>query len=725
MNNRFSFRRMILAGLSLSALMAHATLAAAQDKTDETVALPRISVTDSVRSGGAPTAAETDGTGSYTSSAATLMGKEAVSIKEIPSSVSVITRQVMDDWNMVTLYDALSQATGVTAIPNDGTQAQYNSRGYGMNAMYNGIPSYNALSGNQQFDLSIYDRVEVLRGTAGMLMGTDPNPGGTVNMVTKRARADFAATGTVSYGSWDNFRAMADVTGAVNAQKTLRVRAVASGQWRDYFYDHSDSNKQVGYLTAEYDIGEATTVTATGVVQRDRATPFYGIPVYSNLTIPDLPRSFSPVAPWARMYTDTYEQTLAVEHRLDSGWVLKAQARWWERDFRFNDSYSATAVNPATNTINYARRDTSYEYFRQNVDLYAAGPVALFGRTHNLVVGYNRERYQSSNQGGSAPVLTNIPLFNLEGSGAWIKPDIPATSGGKSYTFQEGAYGQARIKVLDPLTLVAGGRFSWFTTRSRSVAPSVPTDWRQGAKADGEFVPYLGAIYDVTPEIALYASGARTFIPQTVTDYTGRTLDPRKGTQYEVGAKGAFLDEKLNASLALFQIEDTNRAYANPDHPNFYLQIGKVRSQGVDAEVTGQPLPGFDLTAGYSYLYTEYIKDRTNQGLNFSNWYPKHSFKLLGMYHVEDGVLAGFSLGGGATWVTDYSGNGSNAKLAQEGFALFNAQAGYRINENLSVSLIASNIFDKKYFAALGRSTNTYNTYGTPREFTVTLTAKL
>ncbi|MBP7339770.1 TonB-dependent receptor plug domain-containing protein [Niveispirillum sp.] len=264
MNNRFSFRRMILAGLSLSALMAHATLAAAQDKTDETVALPRISVTDSVRSGAAPTAAETDGTGSYTSSAATLMGKEAVSIKEIPSSVSVITRQVMDDWNMVTLYDALSQATGVTAIPNDGTQAQYNSRGYGMNAMYNGIPSYNALSGNQQFDLSIYDRVEVLRGTAGMLMGTDPNPGGTVNMVTKRAKADFAATGTVSYGSWDNFRAMADVTGAVNAEKTLRVRAVASGQWRDYFYDHSDSNKQVGYLTAEYDIGEATTVTAKG-----------------------------------------------------------------------------------------------------------------------------------------------------------------------------------------------------------------------------------------------------------------------------------------------------------------------------------------------------------------------------------------------------------------------------------------------------------------------------
>lgn len=72
---------------------------------------------------------------------ATLIGKEAVSIKEIPSSVSVITRQVMDDWNMVTLYDTLSQATGVTAIPNDGTQAQYNSRGYGMNAMYDGIPS--------------------------------------------------------------------------------------------------------------------------------------------------------------------------------------------------------------------------------------------------------------------------------------------------------------------------------------------------------------------------------------------------------------------------------------------------------------------------------------------------------------------------------------------------------------------------------------------------------
>lgn len=106
-------------------------------------------------------------------------------------------------------------------------------------------------------------------------MGTDPNPGGTVNMVTKRAQADFAATGTVSYGSWNNSRTMADVTGAVNEDKSLRVRAVASGQWRDYFYDHSGSNKQVGYLTAEYDVGEATTVTATGVVRATGPRPVH------------------------------------------------------------------------------------------------------------------------------------------------------------------------------------------------------------------------------------------------------------------------------------------------------------------------------------------------------------------------------------------------------------------------------------------------------------------
>lgn len=715
----FHPRRALLAGVSCLALVAGT--ANAQSSDGAPVELPKVSVTDQATP---RLSAETDGSGSYASPAATLMGGVATSLKEIPNSVSVITRQAMDDWNMTTLYDALSTATGVTAIPNDGTQAQYNSRGYGMNVMYNGMPSYNALSGSQQFDLAVYDRIEILRGTAGILMGTDPNPGGTVNLVTKKAKKQLAAKVTASYGTWSNARGMVDVTGPLNSDGSLRARLVASNQQREFFYDHADSSKKLLYGTLEYDFDEDTTVSFTSIMQRDRSSPFYGIPVYSNLTIPNTPRSFNPLAPWSKNETNTYEQSLMLERRLGAGWTAKASARWWKRDFRFNDGYVSSAINPANNTVSFTRRDSSFNYYRQNIDVHLAGPFNLFGRTHNAVAGYNREVYQTNNASGTLPALTNIPLFGLEGSRAWQYPVIPANSGGKSETFQEGFYGQLRVKLLDPLTLVGGARVASFTTKSRNIPPSAPTDWRQGAKRDGEIVPYGGLIYDLTKEIAAYVSLSQVFIPQTVTDVSGRTLDPRYGTQYEAGVKGAFLNGQLNASLGAFQIEDTNRAYADPANPGFYLQAGEVRSEGFDVEVSGQPLPGLNLTAGYSFLYTNYVKDATNQGRNFSNWYPRHTFKAMAVRRIEDGPLAGFSYGAGVRAVTSYSGNGSNSALKQNGYALFDAQVGYRFNDNFEVNLTGNNIFDQKYFSALGRATNTYNVYGDPANVMLTLTAR-
>lgn len=714
--------RLLLTGVSLAVLLpASAALAAdgiAVQAAGAVVDIPTIQVT------GATPSAETEGTGSYAASAATVAGKLPIPLKAIPNSVSVITRQMMDDWNSVTLHDSLTLATGVTPIPNDGTQSQYGSRGYGMNVMFNGVPSYNALGGSQQFDMDIYDRVEVLRGTAGMLLGTDPNPGGTVNLVTKRARKTFGATARASYGSWNNARGMADVTGPLNADGSLRARLVASSQHREFFYDHASARKQVVYGTIEYDAGPNTTLSLSTAYQHDRASPFYGIPVYANLTIPNTSRSQNPLPPWAKNDTDTIEQTAAVEHRFDSGWVAKAQARWWQRYYRYHDGYAASPLAVGTDTFSLARSEGSYNYVRQGIDVYAGGPFTLLGRTHHALVGYNRDVYQYDYTSGTAPTLTGVRLFDLhEGSAAWQEPVINPTSGGKSYAFQEGFYGQLRLKVLDPLTLVGGARIANFTTRSRGTWPSTPTDWRQGAKRDNQFVPYGGVIVDVTKDIAVYASMSQIFIPQTQTDYTGRTLDPRYGTQYEAGVKGAFLGGKLNATAALFRIEDTNRAFADPDHINYFLQSGEVRSEGFDAEVTGSPLAGLELTAGYTYLSNTYVTDARNQGVNFSNWYPKHSIKLLAMKRFDDGVLDGFNIGAGLTVSTRTGGNGSNAALEQPAYAVANLQAGYRITDSVSAALTVNNLFDEKYFAALGRSLNTYNIYGEPRNVLLTITA--
>jgi outer membrane receptor for ferric coprogen and ferric-rhodotorulic acid len=118
----------------------------------------------------------------YTSEAVSVASKESVKPREIPQSVSVITKERIEDQGLVTVEDALNQVTGVTVLPNDTQQGVYLSRGFHMNVTNDGVPAYNALSGVQQLDLAIYERVEVLRGPAGLFQGTG-DPGGTVNLV--------------------------------------------------------------------------------------------------------------------------------------------------------------------------------------------------------------------------------------------------------------------------------------------------------------------------------------------------------------------------------------------------------------------------------------------------------------------------------------------------------------------------------------------------------------
>ena len=160
----------------------------------------------------------------YKADKVAVAGKIPLSPREIPNSVSVLTREQMDDQNMVTVWDAMSQVPGVQAISNDITQGQYHARGAALEVQYDGMPSSMPMSGYQQFDLAMYDSVEVLRGPAGLVQGSGAISG-AVNFVRKRARKDFSARFLAGTGSWNNNRVEADVTGALDGEGRLRGRA--------------------------------------------------------------------------------------------------------------------------------------------------------------------------------------------------------------------------------------------------------------------------------------------------------------------------------------------------------------------------------------------------------------------------------------------------------------------------------------------------------------------
>lgn len=649
----------------------------------------------------------------------TVGGKEERALREIPNSVSVITRQRIEEQNLSTVTEVLNQTPGVTAISNDSTQSQFYSRGFSLGVAYDGIPARTGLNGYQQIDLPIYERVEVLRGPAGVLQGSD-EPGGVVNLVRKRAKPEFALSGAVSAGSWNNYKGEIDVTGPLNEDKTVRGRAVLSAQDRDYFYDATSTRKWLGYGTLEWDLTRDTTLSLIATVQDDKTPVSYsGLPAWTTGGLLDVPRETNPVPRWARYEWHTQDLAVELEHRFNADWRAKVKLARREQGFYFKDAYASTGVDPVKKTLNYSRRVSDVDYQRDAADLFVTGAFALLGRRHDLLFGYNYDDFTTRNVGVNAPDVNNVAFGRFD-----LVPDfdLPYNRGTLSQTRQSGFYGQVRLNVADPLKLLLGGRLSNFETRTRNVAPGKPSDWVVGKnKADDEFTPYAGVVFDLTKQLSLYASYASIFVPQTQAKVNGDTIDPREGRQYEIGAKGEFFNGALNASVALFNLRDRNRSSADPANPGYFLNAGEVESKGWEFELSGSPRPGYQLQLGYSRQDTVYLKDPANAGLQFQTWQPRHTLKAWATRSFADGWLRGLTLGLGATAASENkAGNGASAVRRQGGYAVVNALLSYAIDDRTSVSLNLNNVFDRTYYTRLG-GTNTYNSYGEPRNVAVTL----
>ncbi|MDR1646468.1 MAG: TonB-dependent receptor plug domain-containing protein, partial [Zoogloeaceae bacterium] len=248
-------------------------------------------------------------TGDRYLSEVSVAGKDPVKPREIPQSVSVITRERIEDQGLVTVEDALKQVTGVTVLSSDTLTSQFRSRGYGLNASFDGLPSSNSLTAFSQLDLALYERVEVLRGPAGLFQGTG-NLGGTVNLVRKRGQKEFTASGSISAGSWNNYGVEADVGGPLNASGSLRGRLVVSGNDRGYFYDHTKTDKYLGYAALDWDITPATTLSVSFASQDTKTrAPSFGLTSWASprFGLLDVSRSTNLTTKWSRIQWTTQD----------------------------------------------------------------------------------------------------------------------------------------------------------------------------------------------------------------------------------------------------------------------------------------------------------------------------------------------------------------------------------------------------------------------------------
>ncbi|MGC3964995.1 MAG: TonB-dependent siderophore receptor [Rhodocyclaceae bacterium] len=645
----------------------------------------------------------------YSSSTADIGGKGAVPLKEIPQPVSVVTRERIEDQNMVRLEDLARRTTGMLVLANDQGRSSIFVRGFELDSyLVDGLASPLSSIYGSQPDLSIYDHVEVLRGPAGLYNGAG-EPGGTVNLARKRALKDFAVSGSLSYGSWDAVRTEADVTGSLNADGSVRGRAVAAYQSKNTFVNVNDNENAVAYGTLEVNLSPRTTLSLSLTGANSNVTPFNGLPTTATGELIDFDRSTFIGAQWNRFKNQSTEAFAELVHRLDGGGELKGSARYVDRSVDFKYAYGGSAVR-ADNTVTRTAIARQYEEQSLTADVHWNQPFNWLGQRQNFIVGADYRQYDQTTLQGSSTITGSTDVFNPTYD--WPEPTIALTSRTKVQPVQYGLYGTVRIKPWEPLTLIAGARLTKYenTTTNLSTGTSTKTD------VDTQVTPYAGIVYDITKSWSAYTSYTSIFQPQTALDANNQVIKPREGNNIEVGLKGEHFGGKLNSQMSIYRLRDKNRAVAIPG-TTYSAPSGEAEVKGFEAEISGTLMPGWELSAGYAYTQTEYLSGAAGQaGQTFSTYTPRHSVNVWTRYDFQGGLLRGAYVGGGVRGMSSFYNLSGNYRIEQDAYAVFDALLGYRFSPNVDVSLSINNLFDKEYYQRVG-STTVFNFYGEPRSF--------
>ncbi|MFK0087065.1 TonB-dependent siderophore receptor [Pseudomonas sp. NPDC090755] len=664
--------------------------------------------------------ATTEGSNSYTTGALTI-GKGEQKLKDIPQSVSVVTRQRMDDQNMNSLQDAMRQVTGAT-IKSYNSGSSLNDvymRGFLVDQVQ--VDGVSQLTGQgdlmTSFDLAMFDRVEVLRGPSGLYQGAG-EPGGTINLVRKRALGQFALGGELSAGSYDHYHSTVDITGPLNSDGSLRGRFVTAYENNQSFVDYAQNERPMVYGRLEYDVTPDTTLSLGGAYQKNHSTPAFGLPAYANGKLLDVKRSTFVDAKWNELDEHVWESFFEVDHGLENGGQFKTSLTYRDAETPTrNFTWSDGAVDPDTG----ASSAVAYSYYTHiktlGVDSFVTLPVEAFGRTHEFTAGAEYQHLDKDFTYGGGEYF-DINVFD-PGSIDIPKQKFEMDNGNWSKSHQYGLYARSKISATDWLDVILGSRVTWFESEAHNANAFFNNFNSTETDINRKFIPYGALVAKLTPELSAYASYTSVFKPQTEVDDEGQTIAPRKGKQYELGLKREFFEGRLNGSIALFRIYDENRAELVANN-SYYEAQGKIRSQGWETELSGNLTDNWSIATSYAFTMLKSMSgEDTNQGTTIT---PKHNFNLWTRYQFTDGPLQDFSVGGGVRAVSETYYK-RDVDFVQGGYAIATAQVGYTFNKHLSATLTGNNLFDRTYYERVDSSWGS-NFYGEPRNLTFTVRAK-
>ncbi len=520
-------------------------------------------------------------------------------------------------------------------------------------------------------------------------------------------------------GSWNQWRIEGDVS--VPLADTAAVRAIYAHEERDSWLDFNRVNRDVLGAIVSWNVTPQLNATV-GYTRQDNDADgvlWGALPLtYTDGTRIDFPVSASTSADWT--YWDVTDQTAFAElsYAFGGGWQAKGVFTYKrfveESKLLYAYGYPDRETGLGVGGMSGIYPST---YNRYLGDLYASGPVTAFGREHELAFGFSTGRSDAAEYEDFSLDPLEYPPVHDWGQVQVAEPTYPGAYLAADYSDRlTRAYGAAHLNLTDSFKAVVGVSAMWI----ESEGDSYGTDQ---SRKDSAVSPYVGAVFDLTPNVSLYASYTDIFNPQVEVDENHAKLDPAQGSSIEAGIKSEWLDKRLYATAAVFRAKQKGLAEQAGvfDNGDAYYVGVDTTSKGFELELAGRVTDHWSVSGGYTYLEIE-----DEQGDPTRTWLPTQTLKLATTYSVP--ALNDLKLGAQLRWqnaityadpyVQDYGLVTGDVILRQEDYAVLDLMAGVRLVDRLRATVNVRNVTDTKYLASLmwGQAF-----YAAPRNFSLTL----
>jgi catecholate siderophore receptor len=628
-------------------------------------------------------------------------------VQNIPQSITIVPRQVIEEQAATTLRDALRNVTGIGIAAGEGGGAQgdnFTLRGFSArNDMYlDGVRD----SGTYFRDSFNLEAVEVLKGPASIYFGRG-STGGIINQVSKAPRLEGFYDGAFSAGSGPFFRGTADINQPLSPTMSLRVNAMA--QHADIVdRDHVEVTRQGFAPTLTLGLGTPTQMTFGYFFQHEDNVSDQGFPFFHGKPV-RVDRST-----WYGLTDDDYEKTytdigtISLNHRFNDALNLRSAFRFSNVRRHTDPSIPQTLCAAPTNCgpgaiitgVNRSRpqRNTKESIWDSQTDLTARFDTWGFGHTLSSGLEFSWERLDTVRYASSGPATT----LNNPNNG---QPSNPKTLTADTLTNAPGfdIYAADQIALHEYFDLIGGLRWDWFNADQKNRVQGGPSF----ESTDNMWSYRGGLVFHPTQQQSYYFSYATAFNPSAeglVINAANQATPPEKNEIFEIGTKFLLMGGQLTLQGALFQIEKTN-ARTNDPVTGTQVLDGKQRSRGVELGAAGRILPGWNVFAGFTYLDAKITKSndtQTVEGVTYSlqgkvpQNVPEYSATLWTTYDFLDK----WQIGGGPTYVGSRYANNSNANEVP-GYVRWDATLAYKISEKIECRFNAQNFTNKHYIESV------------------------